>query len=378
MPSPQVAAVAVMALLAAGVVLGSVTNPLAQGAGASAIILEEMGGTAPSGSRRTSRGSAGTGRRSADRRAAPEAPLEAPLEEEAPAAEPAPAANPVPFDPEEGEEPLPEIKHVFLIVLEGHGYEEAFGKESPAPYLSETLAGEGKLLPNYYAVAQGGLANEIALLSGQGPTPQTTLNCPESTPVAPGTVSVEGQVEGEGCVYPAETKTLPGQLDRSETDLEGLRRTRTGRRLAQAVRLLRGARRRPRSRAARRRARTARHGSQGSEDHAVLLLHRAQRLPRRQRNVVRPGTAGWPRRRPGLSRNRRARDHRLARLPGRRRPDRDHLRPGAPDRARNRTPAPAARRRNTRTCRRPRRRPPNRPRAGRSNRAVVAARWGCC
>jgi hypothetical protein len=118
----------------------------------------------------------------------------------------------VPFDPEEGEEPLPEIKHVFLIVLEGHGYEEAFGKESPAPYLAETLAGEGKLLPNYYAVAQGGLANEIALLSGQGPTPQTTQNCPESTPVAPGTVSVEGQVEGEGCLYPAETKTLPGQL----------------------------------------------------------------------------------------------------------------------------------------------------------------------
>ncbi|HEY8808707.1 MAG TPA: hypothetical protein VIM28_01685, partial [Solirubrobacterales bacterium] len=40
MPSPQVAAIAVMALLAAGVVLGSVTNPLAQGAGAAAIVLE--------------------------------------------------------------------------------------------------------------------------------------------------------------------------------------------------------------------------------------------------------------------------------------------------------------------------------------------------
>ena len=138
--------------------------------------------------------------------------MEAPLEEEAPAAEPAPTPNPVPFDPEEGEEPLPEIKHVFLIVLDGHGYEEAFGKESPAPYLAETLAGEGKLLSNYYAVAQGGLANEIALLSGQGPTPQTAPNCPEYTAIAPGTVSAEGQVEGEGCVYPAETETLPKQL----------------------------------------------------------------------------------------------------------------------------------------------------------------------
>ncbi len=212
MPSPQVAAIAVMALLAAGVVLGSVTNPLAQGAGASAIILEEMGGSAPSEVEEPVAEAPEPVAEAPSFAAAPEAPLEAPLEEEAPAAEPAPAANPVPFDPEEGEEPLPEIKHVFLIVLEGHGYEAAFGKESPAPYLSETLAGEGKLLPNYYAVAQGGLANEIALLSGQGPTPQTTLNCPESTPVAPGAVSVEGQVEGEGCVYPAETKTLPGQL----------------------------------------------------------------------------------------------------------------------------------------------------------------------
>jgi phosphatidylinositol-3-phosphatase len=212
MPSPQVAAIAVMALLAAGVILGSVTNPLAQGAGAASIILEELGGPASSEVEEPVAEAPEPVAEAPSFAATPEAPLEAPLEEEAPAAEAAPEPNPVPFDPEEGEEPLPEIKHVFLIVLEGHGYEEAFGKESSAPYFAETLAGEGKLLPNYYAVAQGGLANEIALLSGQGPTPQTVLNCPESTPVAPGALSVEGQVEGEGCVYPAATKTLPEQL----------------------------------------------------------------------------------------------------------------------------------------------------------------------
>jgi hypothetical protein len=211
MPSPQVAAIAVMALLAAGVVLGSVTNPLAQGAGSAAIILEEMG-SAPSEVEEPVAEAPEPVAEAASFAAAPEAPLEAPLEEEAPAAAPAPTPNPVPFDPEEGEEPLPEIKHVFLVVLDGHGYEEAFGKESPAPYLAETLAGEGKLLSNYYAVAQGGLANEIALLSGQGPTLQTALNCPEYTAIAPGTVNVEGQVEGQGCVYPAETETLPKQL----------------------------------------------------------------------------------------------------------------------------------------------------------------------
>ncbi len=40
MPSPQVAAVAVMALLAAGVILGSVTSPLAESASTAPILLE--------------------------------------------------------------------------------------------------------------------------------------------------------------------------------------------------------------------------------------------------------------------------------------------------------------------------------------------------
>ncbi len=210
MPTPQVAAVAVMALLAAGVVLGSVTSPLAQSAPSAAIVLEELGGTEPEEEE--------TEAVSAEPSVAPEAPtivptVEAPL----PAAPEAPAAEgeaPPPQLPPElpPEELLPEIKHVFLIVLEGHGYEEAFGKESQAPYLARTLAEQGKLLSNYYAVAQGALANRIALLSGQGPTPQTAAGCSEYVPVAPGTIGVEGQVEGEGCVYPAEAETLPGQL----------------------------------------------------------------------------------------------------------------------------------------------------------------------
>ena len=61
-------------------------------------------------------------------------------------------------------------------------------------------------------MTKGALANQIALLSGQGPTPETAANCPNYADVAPGTESTEGQVEGNGCVYPAATKTLPGQL----------------------------------------------------------------------------------------------------------------------------------------------------------------------
>lgn len=211
MPSPQVAAVAVMALFAAGVVLGSITNQLAQGAGAGAIVLELGGSDSPEEEPEEPVAEApGYAAETPAFASAAEPPLAAPLESAAEPEAPPPPQELPPELPEE--ELLPEIKHVFLIVLHGHGYEEAFGKESPAPYLAETLAGEGKLLSNYYAVTQGGLANEVALLSGQGPTPQTALGCPEYKAIAPGTVSVEGQVEGDGCLYPAETETLPGQL----------------------------------------------------------------------------------------------------------------------------------------------------------------------
>ncbi len=215
MPSPQVAAVAVMALLAAGVVLGSVTSPLARSAGGASIVLEELGGSEAEVEEEAEAVSSSPSY-------APEAPAfastaEAPLAAtpEAPTApEAAPPPKPPPALPEE--ELLPEIKHVFLIVLDGHGYEETFGEESPVPYLSKTLAAEGKLLANYYAVTQGGLANQIALLSGQGPTPQIASGCPEYKPIAPGTLGVEGQVEGDGCVYPAEAETLPAQLSKAK------------------------------------------------------------------------------------------------------------------------------------------------------------------
>lgn len=215
MPSPQVAAVAVMALLAAGVVLGSVTSPSALSAGATPIVLEMGESKAPEPEPEPEAVA------SAPAEAAPAVPAAAPEEiaevPEEVAEAPEEPTGPAPKPPElPEEETLPEVKHVFLVVLDGHGYEEAFGPASTAPYLAKTLAGEGKLLSNYYSVAQGGLANEIAILSGQGPTPQTTANCPESTPIAPGTLSAEGQVEGQGCVYPAATETLPGQLAKAK------------------------------------------------------------------------------------------------------------------------------------------------------------------
>ena len=141
---------------------------------------------------------------------APEATLPA-----APApVEAAPAPAPKPKAPLElPEEPtLPPIQHVFLIVLGDNGFESAYGEASPAPYLAKTLRAKGELLSNYYAVTQGDLANEIALISGQGPSAETAVNCPNYTDISPGTVASAEQVTGAGCVYPAATQTLPGQL----------------------------------------------------------------------------------------------------------------------------------------------------------------------
>jgi hypothetical protein len=101
---------------------------------------------------------------------------------------------------------------VFLIVLSDQGFNAAFGPSSQATYLSKTLTGQGELLEAYYAVTGGELASEIALISGQGPTPQTAANCPLYTDIAPGTLGALGQVLGSGCVYPSQTLTLGDQL----------------------------------------------------------------------------------------------------------------------------------------------------------------------
>jgi hypothetical protein len=215
MPTPQVAAVAVMALLAAGVVIGTVTSPLATSAGFAPIILRFTGDGGEAEpveeEERVEAPVASAAAAPAPAPIAPVAPAPVPVPE---AAESAPEAPPpLELPPElEQEETLPEVKHVFLVVLGEAGYEDSFGKASSSPYFSKELPEQGELLSNYYAVAQGALANQIALLSGQGPTPETVAGCPEYVPIAPGTLSPEGQVEGAGCVYPKETPTLLAQL----------------------------------------------------------------------------------------------------------------------------------------------------------------------
>lgn len=114
--------------------------------------------------------------------------------------------------PQTSKAKLPAIKHVFVVMLSDEPYATAFGPASPAHYLSGTLEKQGQLLVRYYAVAHEQLADGIALLSGQGPTQATALNCPTYTDIAPASAGTDGQVLGKGCVYPASTNTLMGQL----------------------------------------------------------------------------------------------------------------------------------------------------------------------
>jgi hypothetical protein len=107
---------------------------------------------------------------------------------------------------------LPPVKHVFVIMLADQPYASVFGPSSTAPYLAKTLERRGELLVRYYAVAHDELANGIALVSGQGPTPQTEVNCPTYADITPTTAGPDGQVLGQGCVYPAATETVAGQL----------------------------------------------------------------------------------------------------------------------------------------------------------------------
>ena len=76
---------------------------------------------------------------------------------------------------------LPPITHVWEIVLSQQGYNESFVNAKGHPYLATRLRRQGELITDYYGVAASPLANTIALLSGQGPTPQTIGGCPTTT-----------------------------------------------------------------------------------------------------------------------------------------------------------------------------------------------------
>ncbi|GAB3881859.1 alkaline phosphatase family protein [Terrabacter terrigena] len=108
----------------------------------------------------------------------------------------------------------PPVGHVFVINLENKGFDETWGPDSAAPYLSGTLRNQGVLLTQYFGTAHNSLPNYLAQLTGQGPNPQTQADCQTYSPfVTAGPTVDPGQYVGEGCVLPAQVPSLPDQLD---------------------------------------------------------------------------------------------------------------------------------------------------------------------
>jgi len=126
-----------------------------------------------------------------------------------------PAAPPAAPPAHRTREPLPPIRHVFVLLLENQSYRVTFGGSSPASYLARTLPGRGALLTQYYAIGHASLGNYVALVSGQAPNGATQLDCAVYENFRPNATALDahGQLRGSGCVYPSMVRSLPDQLE---------------------------------------------------------------------------------------------------------------------------------------------------------------------
>ena len=119
-----------------------------------------------------------------------------------------PSAPTVPAD-------LPKIRHVFEIALSTTSYASAFGPSSNAAYL-RSLVPKGTLLSGFHSLGSGELADNLALVSGQGPDPDTAAGCTKYAEFPTGvTAKSNGLVAGNGCVYPETALTIGDQVSAS-------------------------------------------------------------------------------------------------------------------------------------------------------------------
>ena len=223
MPGPRAAAAAVMGMLGFGVIVGSLVGGTSVATLASApLVVVGLGHTTPRTvtvvSAAGSNPSAGGGSAGGDSGAGGSAGAGAAGAAQgsaSPSTSPTPTSGTGTGTSATGYGGLPPVKHVFLIVLSDRGLPQSFDGGPSAGYVAGALRRQGELLLNYYAVAGSPLANEIALISGQGPTPQTASDCPVFSRVTPGHRGPRGQVLGTGCEYSAATRTLADQLTKA-------------------------------------------------------------------------------------------------------------------------------------------------------------------
>ena len=116
---------------------------------------------------------------------------------------------------------LPNVRHVFIIVLENKDYAETFGGGPQDPYLGKLLPRKGALLTRYYGTGHSSLDNYIAMISGQASSLATEADCEDFSDFKLERIDADGQAVGGGCVYPRQVVTLADQLQAAGLEWKG-------------------------------------------------------------------------------------------------------------------------------------------------------------
>jgi hypothetical protein len=109
---------------------------------------------------------------------------------------------------------LPKVGHVFEIALSTTSYKAVLG-HGGAQYL-RSLEREGTLLSGYHSLGSSELADNLAMISGQVPNPDTRGGCMRYAEFPTAVVAkANGLVSGVGCVYPETALTIGDQVSSS-------------------------------------------------------------------------------------------------------------------------------------------------------------------
>ena len=111
---------------------------------------------------------------------------------------------------------LPNIGHVFIIMLENKSYAETFGSQaSPDSYLGKSMPTQGALLSDYYGTSHFSFSNYATLVSGQPPNAYNQTDCTYYRDFEATEIDQEGIARGIGCVYPKSVPSVADQLQAS-------------------------------------------------------------------------------------------------------------------------------------------------------------------
>lgn len=211
-PTPSAIASATLAMLGFGVFVGAIASPHAADATARRVVVVQV---PPAAAARPDPKPAPAASEADDVKADAGDAGSVPVEAPAPLApEPVPAA-PAPATDDttsSGDAPattpapvLPPVKHVWVVALTGHGFDEVLAPGSPATYLRDELRPKGVLFSGWTASGPGPLASNLTLLSGRRATPPQRIGCPayEDGPCLRQVRTVLGQLTEAGRTWRA-------------------------------------------------------------------------------------------------------------------------------------------------------------------------------